>query len=102
MGIAIEHKKYFSTSKICPKYITTPSQFLTFMRHITVRSTIRPSTIHPRPSIAQSAGCRIAAPQVRYASSGVTTHGYGPGKKEHAVNKEGLDIQSDAAKQARS
>jgi len=81
---------------------SSPSEFLTFMRHVAVRSPLRPFTIHPRPSIAQSAGCRIAASQARYGSSGVTTHGYGPGKKEHATNKEGLDIQSDAANKAKS
>jgi hypothetical protein len=39
---------------------------------------------------------------MRY-SSGVTTHGYGPGKKEHATDKKDrLDIQSDAAQKAKS
>jgi hypothetical protein len=76
----------------------SPSEFLTFVRHVTVRSSLRQSTIYARPTIVS----RLAVTQKRHATAGVKTDQYEQGKKDHVVDKSGLDVQSDAANKAKS
>jgi len=87
----------------------SPSEFLTFMRHAAVRSSIRPSTIRQHPSISQSLRIATArslhtSPAHSYASAvgpGVKTDQYG--SKEHATDKkENLNIEFDAVHKAKA
>ncbi len=54
--------------------------------------------MYARPSVAS----RVAVTQKRYATAGVKTDQYEQGKKDHALDKSGLDVQSDTANKAKS
>jgi len=79
----------------------SPSEFLTFMRHIAVRSSIRPQTYHARPRIlipaAQPAVVRSLHTSPKNFSDGKSTDRTQQASKQHATTKEDqLDVQSDS------